>query len=96
MFTARYGRYIPVCQVAGTRTARYQAIPPKIDRWRLISAVGGRLSEKNGGRRRRGKRRKKKKREKIPIARVRSSPVCRRRSRVAGALSPARGERLRR
>ncbi|RWV93965.1 hypothetical protein GW17_00043542 [Ensete ventricosum] len=29
--TARYGRYISVCQVTGTRTARYRAVPPKID-----------------------------------------------------------------
>ncbi|RWW50160.1 hypothetical protein BHE74_00043600, partial [Ensete ventricosum] len=43
MFTARYGRYIPVRQVAGTRTARYWAVPPKIDRRRSISIVGGRL-----------------------------------------------------
>ncbi|RZS16056.1 hypothetical protein BHM03_00048020, partial [Ensete ventricosum] len=44
--TARYGRFIPVRQVAGTRTARYRAVPPKIDRRRSISAVGGRLREK--------------------------------------------------
>ncbi|RWW18547.1 hypothetical protein GW17_00017451 [Ensete ventricosum] len=43
MFTARYGRYIPVRQVAGTRTAHYRAVPPKINRRRSISAVGGRL-----------------------------------------------------
>ncbi|RWW48620.1 hypothetical protein BHE74_00045292 [Ensete ventricosum] len=43
IFTARYGRYILVRQVAGTRTAHYRAVPPKIDRWRSISAVGGRL-----------------------------------------------------
>ncbi|RZS04478.1 hypothetical protein BHM03_00034834 [Ensete ventricosum] len=35
-FTARYGRYIPVCQVAGTRTARYRVVPPKFDRQRSI------------------------------------------------------------
>ncbi|RWW21989.1 hypothetical protein GW17_00013834 [Ensete ventricosum] len=45
--TARYGRYIPVRQVAGTRTVRYWAVPPKIDRRRSISAVGGRLREKS-------------------------------------------------
>ncbi|RWW07658.1 hypothetical protein GW17_00028952 [Ensete ventricosum] len=43
MFTARYGRYMPVRQVAGMRTARYRAVPPKIDRRRSISAVGGQL-----------------------------------------------------
>ncbi|RRT48902.1 hypothetical protein B296_00052734, partial [Ensete ventricosum] len=44
--TARYERYIPVRQVVGTRTARYQAVPPKIDRRRSISVVGDRLREK--------------------------------------------------
>ncbi|RRT52646.1 hypothetical protein B296_00041361 [Ensete ventricosum] len=34
--TARYERYIPVCQVAGTRIARYRVVPPKIDRQRSI------------------------------------------------------------
>ncbi|RWW87321.1 hypothetical protein BHE74_00003869 [Ensete ventricosum] len=43
MFTAQYGRYIPVRQVVGTRTARYRAVPPKIDRRRSISTVGDRL-----------------------------------------------------
>ncbi|RWW59589.1 hypothetical protein BHE74_00033463, partial [Ensete ventricosum] len=42
-FTARYGWYIPVRQVAGMRTARYRAVPSKIDRRRSISIVGGRL-----------------------------------------------------
>ncbi|RZS11402.1 hypothetical protein BHM03_00042733 [Ensete ventricosum] len=37
--TVRYGRYIHVRQVAGTRTTRYRAVPPKIDRWRSISIV---------------------------------------------------------
>ncbi|RWV94487.1 hypothetical protein GW17_00042970 [Ensete ventricosum] len=71
--TARYERYIPVRQVAGTRTAHYQAVPPKIDRRQSISAVSGRLREKStmGGRLRekstvdgrlREKRRKKEKR----------------------------------
>ncbi|RRT46866.1 hypothetical protein B296_00054147, partial [Ensete ventricosum] len=35
-FTARYGQYMLVRQVAGTWTARYRAVPPKIDRRRLI------------------------------------------------------------
>ncbi|RWV97977.1 hypothetical protein GW17_00039200 [Ensete ventricosum] len=34
--TARYGRYIPVRQVTGTRTARYRAVPSKIGRRRPI------------------------------------------------------------
>ncbi|RWW56356.1 hypothetical protein BHE74_00036937 [Ensete ventricosum] len=32
---------------ADTWTARYRAVPPKIDRWRSISAVGDRLREKS-------------------------------------------------
>ncbi|RWW40613.1 hypothetical protein BHE74_00053962 [Ensete ventricosum] len=39
IFTARYEQYILVCQVAGMRTARYRAVPPKINRRRSISAV---------------------------------------------------------
>ncbi|RWV97911.1 hypothetical protein GW17_00039270 [Ensete ventricosum] len=34
-------------KVAGTRTARYRAVPPKFDRRRSILAVGGRLREKS-------------------------------------------------
>ncbi|RWW60835.1 hypothetical protein BHE74_00032190, partial [Ensete ventricosum] len=43
---------VSVCQVTGTLTARYRAVPLKIDRRRLISAVGSRLREKSnvGGR----------------------------------------------
>ncbi|RWW36822.1 hypothetical protein BHE74_00058114, partial [Ensete ventricosum] len=46
-FTARYGRYIPVRHVAGTRTARYRAIPPKIDRRRSISGEKGKNKKRN-------------------------------------------------
>ncbi|RWV97717.1 hypothetical protein BHE74_00044898 [Ensete ventricosum] len=35
-FTARYGRYISVHQVVGTRTTRYRAVLSKIDRRRSI------------------------------------------------------------
>ncbi|RWW86158.1 hypothetical protein BHE74_00005079 [Ensete ventricosum] len=65
--TARYGRYISVCQVTGTRTARYWAVPPKlaidfdrrqpiegeIGHRRPISTFDGRLREKKRRRRRR-------------------------------------------
>ncbi|RWW76608.1 hypothetical protein BHE74_00015291 [Ensete ventricosum] len=49
---ARYRRYIPVHQVTDMRTARYRAVPPKIDRRRSILAVGSRLKKKStvGGR----------------------------------------------
>ncbi|RWW00541.1 hypothetical protein GW17_00036492, partial [Ensete ventricosum] len=39
--------YIPVRKVTGTRTTRYWAVPPKIDRWRSISVIDGRLREKS-------------------------------------------------
>ncbi|RWW36496.1 hypothetical protein BHE74_00058483, partial [Ensete ventricosum] len=50
--TAQYGRYIPVRQVTGMRTARYRAVPSKIDHRRSISVIGGRLKKKStvGGR----------------------------------------------
>ncbi|RZR98788.1 hypothetical protein BHM03_00028214 [Ensete ventricosum] len=67
-FTARYGRYIPVRQVAGTRTTRYQAVPPKIYRRRSISAIGDRLKgeidRQRSIEREKGKKKKKKKRKK--------------------------------
>ncbi|RWV99448.1 hypothetical protein GW17_00037642 [Ensete ventricosum] len=122
MFTARYERYIPVRQVAGTWTARYRAVPPKIDHRQSISAVDVRLKREIDRRRsiegeidrrrsierekgRKKKRKKMKKKEKkrkntycprAVLARAPSSLVRRRRSRVAGVLSPARGERSRR
>ncbi|RRT71009.1 hypothetical protein B296_00035950, partial [Ensete ventricosum] len=34
-------------KVVGMRTVRYQVVPPKIDRRRSISVVGGRLREKS-------------------------------------------------
>ncbi|RWW65814.1 hypothetical protein BHE74_00026863 [Ensete ventricosum] len=75
MCTARYVRYIPIRQDAGTQTVRYRAVPPKIDRWRSIEREKGRKKKKK----------KKKRREKIPIARTRTSPVRRRRPWVPSA-----------
>ncbi|RZS29006.1 hypothetical protein BHM03_00062677, partial [Ensete ventricosum] len=92
--------YRPVRQVTGTRTARYRAVPSKIDHQRSISAVGGRLKKKStvGGqlrekstvsgrlRKKKGRRKGKEKKEeekKEYLARVSSSPACRRRPRVA-------------
>ncbi|RWW24688.1 hypothetical protein GW17_00011021 [Ensete ventricosum] len=67
-FTAQYGRYIPVRQVADTRTARYQAVPPKIDRWRSISAVGrqlkGEINRRRSTEREKGNKKKKRKKKK--------------------------------
>ncbi|RWW27911.1 hypothetical protein GW17_00007636 [Ensete ventricosum] len=97
--TARYERYIPIHQVTGTRTARYRAVPSKIDRRRSISAVGGRLKKKStvGGRLRkkkgrRGKEKKKKRGTKntsparsprSPVVAARGSPVRHHRPWVA-------------
>ncbi|RZS19660.1 hypothetical protein BHM03_00052117 [Ensete ventricosum] len=99
-FTVRYERYIPVRQVAGTQTARYRAVPPKIDRWRSIKREKGKKKKKK----KRKKRKKEKRRRKNNLAPVRGPRPCtvtarapsplarRRRPRVAGAFSPARGE----
>ncbi|RWW03035.1 hypothetical protein GW17_00033851, partial [Ensete ventricosum] len=74
-------------------TARYWAVPPKIDCRRSISAVGGRLKKKStvGGRlrkkkgRRRGKEKKKRRGEeripRPPAVAARGSPVRHRRPR---------------
>ncbi|RWW00037.1 hypothetical protein GW17_00037027 [Ensete ventricosum] len=85
--------------VAGTRTALYRAVPPKLDHWRLISAVGGRLREKSGRLRekREEEEKKTKKRRRKPSACSRSRIVvtlacgslARRRPRIAGAPSAA-------
>ncbi|RWW70050.1 hypothetical protein BHE74_00022301, partial [Ensete ventricosum] len=97
IFTAWYGRYIPVRQVAGTRTARYRAVPPKIDSRRSISAVDGRLREKSGrlrekkGRRRRGKEKKIREEENLApvLARTPSLPSLAVRQRAVTRGSPA-------
>ncbi|RRT72124.1 hypothetical protein B296_00034824, partial [Ensete ventricosum] len=72
------------------RTARYRVVPPKINRRRSISTVGGRLREKStvGGRlrenkerRRRGKKEKRrgeKGKKEIPVVLARGSPTRRR------------------
>ncbi|RWW82270.1 hypothetical protein BHE74_00009280 [Ensete ventricosum] len=65
-------RYVPVWQLIGMRTARYQAVPSK-------STVGSRLRDKKGIRRRRGEEEK---RGYIPHFPAPSSPACRRRPRA--------------
>ncbi|RWV83418.1 hypothetical protein GW17_00054978 [Ensete ventricosum] len=74
---ARYGGYIPVRQVTGTRTARYRAVPSKIDRRRSIEEEKGKKKRK----------RKKKKRGRKNTSPAPSSPACRRRPWVACARS---------
>ncbi|RZS15206.1 hypothetical protein BHM03_00047014 [Ensete ventricosum] len=85
--TVRYGRYIPVHQVIGTRTARYLVVPSKINHRRSTLAVGGRLREKStvSGRLRekKGRRRRGGEKKEVPPFPVPSSPARRRRSRVA-------------
>ncbi|RZS05857.1 hypothetical protein BHM03_00036414 [Ensete ventricosum] len=63
--TARYWRYIPVHQVAGTWTARYPTVPPKIDRQQYRS-IGGEIDRwwSIDGEKRKKKKRKRRKKEK--------------------------------
>ncbi|RWW88228.1 hypothetical protein BHE74_00002907 [Ensete ventricosum] len=81
MFTTRYGRYIPVRQVAGTRTVSYRAVPPKID-GRLKGEIDCRRSieREKGRKKKKRKKKKKEKKRKNTYRRARSSPVRRRRS----------------
>ncbi|RWW41682.1 hypothetical protein BHE74_00052822 [Ensete ventricosum] len=94
-FTARYGQYILVRQVAGTWIARYRAVPPKIDRrWSIEGEID---REREKGKKKKNRKKKKKKKEKrrkrIPIAGARSSPVRRRSHAVAAYGSPAPARR---
>ncbi|RWW03495.1 hypothetical protein GW17_00033352 [Ensete ventricosum] len=87
------GRYIPVRQVVGTRTARYRAVPPKIDHRRSISIVDSRLKGEIDRRRsiegeidhrrsierEKGKKKKRKKKKKREKTRKRI-PIARARS----------------
>ncbi|RWW30927.1 hypothetical protein GW17_00004472, partial [Ensete ventricosum] len=92
-YAARYGRYIPVRQVAGTRTIRYRMVPPKIDRRQSISVVGGRLREKSDQiEGEKGKKKKRKRRKRIgEEENLPGSPARRRRPWVTRA--PSSGER---
>ncbi|RZR83999.1 hypothetical protein BHM03_00010727 [Ensete ventricosum] len=87
--------YRPVRAVhTGARTARYRAVPPKIDRQQSISAVGGRLKKKSivGGRlrKKKGRRRgKKKKRRKNTSSACRPRPPA-----VVARGSPTRRDRF--
>ncbi|RZS12635.1 hypothetical protein BHM03_00044109 [Ensete ventricosum] len=97
--TSQYGRYISVRQVAGMRNARYQAVPPKIDCRRSISAISGRLREKStiddrlrekssvGDRLREKKGRRRKKKRGVPIS---LRHPCRRAVIACGSPAPAR------
>ncbi|RWV88946.1 hypothetical protein GW17_00048927 [Ensete ventricosum] len=78
--TARYGRYISVRQVIGTRTARYRAVPSKIGRRRpILKEIDRRRSIEEEEE----EKEKKKKRGRKNTSPAPSSPACRRRSRVA-------------
>ncbi|RWW24116.1 hypothetical protein BHE74_00004728 [Ensete ventricosum] len=70
IFTAWYGRYIPVRQVAGTWTARYRAVPPKIDCRRSIEREKGKKKKK------RKKKKKKRKEEKKDLSPARGPHPC--------------------
>ncbi|RZS13298.1 hypothetical protein BHM03_00044861 [Ensete ventricosum] len=97
--TARYEWYIPVRQVAGTRTARYPVVSPKIDRRRPIKGeIDRRRSiereidrwrsiEGEEGKKKKRKRRKKEKRSTyFPVP---SLPARRRCPRLASARAPS-------
>ncbi|RWV98367.1 hypothetical protein GW17_00038794 [Ensete ventricosum] len=103
IYTARYGRYIPVHQATGMRTARYRAVPPKIDRRRSIEGEIDHLrsiEEEKGKKKKRKKRKKKRSRNNTAP----SSPARRRRPRPQALFLPheeterlpARGEISRR
>ncbi|RZS24236.1 hypothetical protein BHM03_00057286 [Ensete ventricosum] len=81
--------------VTGTRTARYRAVPSKIDHRRSISAVGGRLKKKSTVdgrlRKKKGRRIGKEKKKKRGIKNT--SPTCRRRPRVARSRFFSRSRR---
>ncbi|RZR97634.1 hypothetical protein BHM03_00026858 [Ensete ventricosum] len=82
-YTARYGWYIPVRQVTGTRTARYWMVSSKIDRRRSIEREidrQGSIEEEKGKKKR---KRRKKEAENTSLA-------CRPRLRVTGARGRGR------
>ncbi|RWV88738.1 hypothetical protein GW17_00049154 [Ensete ventricosum] len=66
--TARYGRYIPVRQVTGTRTARYRAVPSKINRRQpILKEIDRRRSiEEEKGKKKRKSKKKRRGEERIP------------------------------
>ncbi|RRT42744.1 hypothetical protein B296_00056890, partial [Ensete ventricosum] len=70
--TARYGRYVPIRQVTGTRTVRYRAVSPKIDRQRSIEGEIDRhrsIEGEKGKKKKKRKRRKKRRRRKNTLCR---------------------------
>ncbi|RWW37741.1 hypothetical protein BHE74_00057107, partial [Ensete ventricosum] len=95
-YTVRYGWYIPVRQVIGTRTARYRVVLSKIGRRRLIlKEIDCRRSieEEKGKKKRKRKKKEEGKKEYLAsavLARLPSSPAGRLRA-VAARGSPARG-----
>ncbi|RWW65954.1 hypothetical protein BHE74_00026708 [Ensete ventricosum] len=90
---------VPVCRPPATerfhqKSAVGDRLKGEIDRRRLIEGeIDYRRSierEKGRKKKKRKKKKKKKKRgEKRPITRARSSPMCRRRSRVVAARAPS-------
>ncbi|RWW31148.1 hypothetical protein GW17_00004238 [Ensete ventricosum] len=78
-------------QLSAVDFDRRRSIEGEIDRRRLIEREKGKKKKK-----RKKKKTKEKRRKRILIARAQSSPVRCRRPLIAGAFSPARGERSRR
>ncbi|RWV99577.1 hypothetical protein GW17_00037512 [Ensete ventricosum] len=90
--TARYGRYVSVCHIIGTLTARYRAVP-------LKSTIGGRfqpsavdfshrqsIEGEKGKKKKKKRKRRKKKEERRKKRRRRKYTSRRRRPRVVRAL----------
>ncbi|RRT81347.1 hypothetical protein B296_00017420 [Ensete ventricosum] len=97
--TSRSGGKLEMGEVIGTPTARYRAVPPKIDHRWSISAVDGRLREKLtvGGRlkKKKGRRRREKEEKRRGEERIPRTVVARRRffSRVRRRDISLRGEK---
>ncbi|RRT53144.1 hypothetical protein B296_00050008 [Ensete ventricosum] len=95
--TARYGRYISIRQVTGTQTARYQVVPPKIDRRRPIEEeIDRRRSIKEEKGKKKRKRGKKEEEKKEYLVRAPSPPAAVFLPREETERLPTRGERSRR
>ncbi|RZS17692.1 hypothetical protein BHM03_00049873 [Ensete ventricosum] len=88
--TAWYGRYIPVRQFTGTRTAHYRMVPSKIDRRRSIEGDRRKREEEEEEEKKKKKKKKRRRRNKTSTVVARAPSLApRRRPRVARALSPS-------
>ncbi|RZR75035.1 hypothetical protein BHM03_00048336, partial [Ensete ventricosum] len=104
--TARYGRYVSVCHIIGTLTARYRAVPLKstvggrfqpsavdFSHRRSIEGEKGKKKKKKRKRRKKKEERRKKKEEEKKKVYLASSPPAGRPCTVAARGSPTRRRR---